>query len=113
MEHRNKKPDAFSPIACRAMLGLTTALVLLTGAYGLVVMAAKPQVLPTIQDTTWKVDIHTATKPELQLLPGIGPTLARNIMEERRRAGFIDAHDLDRVKGIGTKTVERLAPYTR
>ena len=58
------------------------------------------------------VDINRADWPELTLLPGIGPTLARRIIESRERAGaFRNTDDLQRVPGIGPKTVARIAPY--
>jgi competence protein ComEA len=55
--------------------------------------------------------VNRATVEELQLLPRIGPTLAARIIEERERGGpFRTLHDLTRVRGIGPRTVERLAP---
>ncbi len=57
------------------------------------------------------VDVNLATAEELQLLPRIGPTLAARIVEERERGGpFRSVQDLTRVRGIGPRTVERLAP---
>ena len=50
------------------------------------------------------VDINRASVEELELLPGIGPTLAQRIVDSRRRQGpFLAAQDLVRVKGIGPK----------
>lgn len=58
-----------------------------------------------------RLDVNRATVEELQLLPRIGPTLAARIIEERERGGpFRTLHDLTRVRGIGPRTVERLAP---
>lgn len=55
------------------------------------------------------VDINTATEAELQNLPGIGPTKARAIVEDRRANGpFRSLEELGRVKGIGEKTVAEL-----
>ncbi len=57
------------------------------------------------------LDVNRASAEELQLLPRIGPTLARRIVEERERGGpFRTVQDLTRVRGIGPRTVERLMP---
>ncbi|MBN2477603.1 MAG: helix-hairpin-helix domain-containing protein [Pirellulales bacterium] len=61
---------------------------------------------------TFQVDLNQAAWPELVQLPGIGPTLARRIVESRKRDGpFLDHEDLERVRGIGPKTVESIRPY--
>lgn len=56
-----------------------------------------------------RIDINTASRAELELLPGVGEVLAREIVADRERNGpFRSVDDLDRVKGIGAVTVERL-----
>jgi competence protein ComEA len=58
------------------------------------------------------VDINTADWPELTTLPEVGETLARRIVESRERDGpFRDQQDLQRVRGIGPRTLERIKPY--
>lgn len=58
------------------------------------------------------VDINRASAAELEMLPGIGPALAARIVEERSRTGpFARVEDLDRVRGIGARTIEKLRPY--
>jgi len=58
------------------------------------------------------VDVNQATWPELAQMPGIGETLARRIVESRETAGpFLDHGDLERVRGIGPRTLERIKPY--
>ncbi|MBX6423875.1 helix-hairpin-helix domain-containing protein [Thermosulfurimonas sp. F29] len=60
----------------------------------------------------WALDINTATEKELAGLPGIGPVLARRIVEYRRRHGpFRSPEDLLAIKGIGPHRLERLRPY--
>lgn len=55
------------------------------------------------------VHINTATKAELQRLPGVGPVLAARILSFRAQRGRIaGAADLLKVKGIGKKTLEKL-----
>ncbi len=54
-----------------------------------------------------KVNLNTASQAEIESLPGVGPTLAQRIVEGRP---FRSLEDLDRVKGIGPKLLERLRP---
>ena len=57
------------------------------------------------------VDINRATAEELDGLPGIGPVLARRIVEFRERHGpFALVEDLLEVPGIGPRILERLRP---
>jgi competence ComEA-like helix-hairpin-helix protein len=59
-----------------------------------------------------RLEINSASEADLALLPGIGEVRARRIMESRRRDGpFPDVESLDRVYGIGPKTVELLRPW--
>jgi competence protein ComEA len=56
------------------------------------------------------VDANTATPEALQTVSGIGPGIARRIVEERRRGPYRNLDDLQaRVKGIGESTARRLA----
>ena len=62
----------------------------------------------------YQVDLNAAQWPELIQIPGIGPTLARRIVESRETDGpFLDHADLMRVRGIGPKTLEAARPYLR
>ncbi|HEY69136.1 MAG TPA: ComEA family DNA-binding protein [Anaerolineae bacterium] len=48
------------------------------------------------------ININTATASELDLLPGIGPSLANNIIEHRQNYGpFTSIEDIINVSGIG------------
>ncbi len=58
-----------------------------------------------------RVDLARADARLLQALPGIGPARARAIVAERGRRPFERIEDLERVHGIGPRTVERLRPY--
>jgi len=56
-----------------------------------------------------KLDVNTATKEELQRIPGVGATTAERIVANRP---FKSAEDLKKVKGIGSgKRYEELRPY--
>lgn len=55
------------------------------------------------------ININTANADELQKLPGIGPKIARRIIEYRRINGAFDhKEDIQNVKGIGPKKYKRL-----
>ena len=66
-----------------------------------------PPLLPPMQ-TPAKVNLNTATRQELETLPGIGPTLAQNIIAARSQKPFTSLEDLDRVSGIGPAKLEQL-----
>lgn len=60
---------------------------------------------------TAKLNINAATAAQFELLPGIGPSLASRIVAYRTAHGrFGSITELDKVEGIGPKTLERLAP---
>ena len=53
------------------------------------------------------VDINRATEKELTALKGVGPALAKNVVEYRQKNGrFRNIEDLLQVKGIGDKKLE-------
>ena len=55
------------------------------------------------------LDVNRANQQDFERLPGIGPVLARRIVEYREsRGAFQDIEQLRRVKGIGKKTFERI-----
>lgn len=60
------------------------------------------------------VNVNRATATEMQAIPGIGPVLARRIVEYRSRYGaFRTSADLRAVSGIGPVLLERLLPHIR
>jgi competence protein ComEA len=60
----------------------------------------------------YRVDVNTATWVEWIQLESIGETLAERIIEDREQNGpFESIDDLQRVRGIGPKTVEKLRPW--
>jgi competence protein ComEA len=74
-------------------------------------LSATPQ--PSMRGSTpsdaSRININTATSQELQTLRGIGPAMARRIIEYRQTSGgFSTVDDLTNVKGIGEKTLEKI-----
>ncbi len=60
------------------------------------------------------LDLNTASAAALEELPGIGPALAKRILDDRRRNGrYRRLADLDRVKGIGPAILARLRGRVR
>ncbi|MBT0893181.1 helix-hairpin-helix domain-containing protein [Geobacter hydrogenophilus] len=58
------------------------------------------------------LDPATMTESEWELLPGIGPALARKIVFDRQyNGGFRSIRDLERISGIGKVTVDKLERY--
>lgn len=58
------------------------------------------------------VNINTADKETLTLLPGIGPVTAEAILAYRQANGdFKSIDDLTKVKGVGEKSLAKLKPY--
>jgi len=66
----------------------------------------------TVIDTTGKLNINFANEKELAMLPGIGETNARRIVEHRENNGpFVTITDLLNVKGIGQKRFDAISKY--
>ena len=58
--------------------------------------------------------LNTARPSELEDLPGIGPVLAKRIIEYRERVGRYESlEELKEVKGIGDNLYQRIFPYIR
>jgi competence ComEA-like helix-hairpin-helix protein len=80
------------------LLSLLLALVFLVGSN-----AADPASgpLPT------RIDLNKASKETIELLPGVGPKLAQEIILARP---YRTIDDLDKVKGIGPKKLQQIRP---
>lgn len=55
------------------------------------------------------VNINTATQSELEAIKGLGPTKAQSIIAYREANGnFKSVDDLDKVKGFGKASIEKI-----
>ncbi len=60
------------------------------------------------------IDPNLASAEELDRLPGVGAAKALRIVQEREENGlFAGVEDLERVRGLGPGSVERLRPHLR
>jgi competence ComEA-like helix-hairpin-helix protein len=67
---------------------------------------------PAPGDAPYRVNVNTAGWPELSLVPGLGETLARRIVEYRGARGPLRSLDeLVEVNGIGRVRLEQMRPY--
>jgi competence ComEA-like helix-hairpin-helix protein len=61
---------------------------------------------------TLVLDLNLSPADSLELVPGIGPTLARRIIEYRQsRGNFVAIDSLINVTGIGPVTLEKIKRY--
>lgn len=68
--------------------------------------------VPEQTEPIYPININTATAEALDFLPGIGPELARRIVEYRDNNGdYLRCTDLLNVKGIGEGRLEDILPY--
>ncbi|TDD62126.1 ComEA family DNA-binding protein [Kribbella antibiotica] len=60
------------------------------------------------------VNLNTATVPQLDALPGVGPVLAQRILDYRTENGLFSSVDqLQEVPGVGPKKFDSLKPHVR
>ncbi len=78
----------------------------------LLVALAAAALAPAAAPANGVVNINDATTAQLELLPRVGPALAKRIIEFRKANGpFRSVDELVAVRGIGERSLERLRPY--
>ncbi len=72
----------------------------------------KDQPQQSVEDKPTLLNINTASAEELESLSGIGPQMAKRIIQYREKHGnFTSVDALTEVKGLGEKTLEKLKPF--
>lgn len=93
------------------LLGMVTAL-LSVHILGSLRWTARPSDLEGGAVAGYRIDLNRASRAELLQVPGIGPTLADQIEEQRRQRGaFRHVDELLQVRGIGPATLQRIRPW--
>ena len=95
--------------AARTQVLVATALLLALGLTAAPLPAAAAESKPSLSGV---VNVNTASRQELQLLPGVGEVRAVAIVAQRKeRGGFKQVDDLLEVSGIGVAMLERMRPH--
>lgn len=72
--------------------------------------AARPSTEAATAKNLGVVNINEASAEQLERLPGVGPSRAAAIVNFRKTHPFKRVEDLQRIKGLGKKTWNRLRP---
>lgn len=74
--------------------------------------APSPSASSGAKQPSGPINVNNASAAQLESLPGVGPKTAALIIEYRQKNGaFRSLRDLDKVKGLGPKKLEKMAPY--
>jgi competence protein ComEA len=88
--------------------GLLAVAVMLAAGGEAAAAPGSPPAAAAAAEAAGKVDVNSASAAELASLPGIGDSKAAAIIAEREKKPFASVDDLERVRGIGARTVEDL-----
>jgi len=100
-------------IALLVAAGLTAGAVWFVAAGGLSGGLVDHDAAPII-DGRFTVNVNAADETELAQLPGLGPAMARRIIDHRREQGpFATLDGLLDVPGIGPATLAAMRPHLR
>jgi comEA protein len=77
--------------------------------FGLTVSSVSVLAQKSAPAATEKVSLNSATVEQLQSLPGIGPSIAKSIVEHRTKIGkFSRIEEVMNVKGVGEKKFQKI-----
>jgi len=98
------------PVVCFAAAGLLAVLLICVQLWR---GDHRPPITVTVEtclsEETDKLNINTATEEQLRTLPGVGPELARRILDYRQEnGGFQTVSELTMVKGIGISLLDEI-----
>lgn len=111
VRHRSDRAGFRAPADLEAVPGIGPALASRLASY-----LSFGQYRPDVADETplQRVDVNRAQVDELQQITGVGPVLARRIIEVRARLGrFAEAEDLLLVPGIGPVILAKIRDQVR
>jgi len=94
----------------RTILTVATVAAVLTigGPVGLAFSDAQQS---SAQAAAPALNLNTATQADLEKLPGVGPAMAKQILDYRQKnSGFKKVEELMNIKGIGEKSFLKLKP---
>ena len=114
---QDRLPSESPPQLCDRFLtqAVVAALILLTGQWCWLSLQ-QPDPLPWTNGESFtrlfRVEINSATWIEWMQLDGIGETMAHRIVADREANGpFQSIEELQRVRGIGPATLDRIRPW--
>lgn len=121
------KPVASRPLAAAAKwgaIGVLGLIAVVAVVWVILTNRTRPAIMPVVAAPVSPqtvglssaggslLDVNTASAAQLEHLPGIGPALAARIVADREKHGrYTSLDQLDRVQGIGKKTLEKLRPH--
>ena len=100
-------------IAAGLALGLVAAAIWMARAGGFSGGLVEHDHAPRVA-IPFTLDINSAEAAELSQLPGVGPALARRVIDHRQAHGpFLTPEAILDVPGIGEATLDRIRPHLR
>lgn len=114
-----RSPESFAPLgpffASNPQVGLTLLLLAGLSLLGVRAVQIRSQCQPSVlqqEVSTPRLNLNAASAGELELLPNVGPHLARAIERHRQIQGpFSSLEDLRSVPGIGPATVDKIRGF--
>lgn len=102
----NREKNILIVVICILILGLGVQYV------QRITRTSLPGDIPSLSDNILPVQVNTASRGELERLPGIGPVIAERIIAYRESFGpFKEIDELKKIHGIGSVKINKIAPY--